>query len=245
MTATPLAPRLATPRLVPQLTRPLVRILEADPDLARGVPRHQRQLARRSLAAELWVGQVGDDAAELVRAHDPEPVSLLVLDGVLACTVSAHGSTSAQVLGCGDVYCPGEDGGGDRPADERILVLAEAQVAMLDTGFFMYAARWPAVTRNLMFRTGQRAHRLSLQLAISHMVGLERKILALLWHLADRIGCVSPDGVTVPLRLTNALLGNLIGASGPSVSSAVVNLTRQRAVSRSTDGTWLLHRSSP
>ncbi|HET8682008.1 MAG TPA: hypothetical protein VFM54_09050 [Micromonosporaceae bacterium] len=238
MTTPPLAQRLA-----PRVTPPLVRVLEADPDLARGLARPQQEHAALALAAQLWTGNAGDDAADIVRSREPEAVSLLVLDGVLAHSVTAYGSTSVGLLGCGDVYCPGEDGGVDEAAAERLVALVETRVAVLDAGFLAQAARWPAVTRNLMFRVGQRAHRLSLQLAISHMVGLERKILALLWHLADQLGSVGTEGVVVPLRLTNGLLGNLVGASGPSVSSAVANLTRQHAVSRFPDGAWLLHRS--
>lgn len=222
-----------------QMGRPLVRLLEADPDLARGLRGEQCGSAARSLLAELVTLDVGHyPGNERSLVSRPDVVGLLVLSGIVARAVSAHGSTSVELLGTGDVLCArgGEDG---EAVDEELVLLRPTRLAVLDQALFAQVGRWPEVAANLLVRASNRSHRLSLQLAISHMVGLERRILALLWHLAYRWGSVTADGVLLPLRLTNRQIGNIVGASDPSVSSAVANLARQGRMRRLRRGTWL------
>jgi CRP/FNR family transcriptional regulator, cyclic AMP receptor protein len=65
-------------------------------------------------------------------------------------------------------------------------------------------------------------------------------LLTLFWHLAERWGRVTPDGVLLPLTLSHRMLGQLVGARRPTVSTALGALTRAGEVSRALDGTWLL-----
>jgi CRP/FNR family transcriptional regulator, cyclic AMP receptor protein len=222
-----------------QTGRPLVRLLEADPELARGLRGGESRSATLSLLAELVAldaGHYPGDERALVRR--PDVVGLLVLSGIVARTVSAHGSASVELLGSGDVLC--SQGGEDAEAvDAELVLLRPTRFAVLDQALFAQVGNWPEVAANLLVRASGRSHRLSLQLAISHMVGLERRILALLWHLAYRWGSVTADGVLLPLRLTNRQIGNIVGASDPSVSSAVANLARQGRMRRMRAGTWL------
>jgi CRP-like cAMP-binding protein len=51
--------------------------------------------------------------------------------------------------------------------------------------------------------------------------------------------------VTVPLPLGHQRLADLVGATRPSVTTALGELSRDGAVSRRDDGTWLLHGSPP
>jgi hypothetical protein len=51
---------------------------------------------------------------------------------------------------------------------------------------------------------------------------------------------VTPDGVVLRLPLTHQLLGRLIGARRPSVTSALQRLDRERLAVRTDDGGWLL-----
>jgi hypothetical protein len=69
---------------------------------------------------------------------------------------------------------------------------------------------------------------------------VEDRILVLLWHLADRWGRVRPEGVTVPVRLTHEMLGKLVGARRPSVTTAVNELIQREQIARADDGGWLL-----
>jgi CRP/FNR family transcriptional regulator, cyclic AMP receptor protein len=65
-------------------------------------------------------------------------------------------------------------------------------------------------------------------------------VLTLLWHLAERWGRVTPDGVAVPLALSHGMVGQLAGARRPTVSTAVAKLVREGAVARGDAGTWVL-----
>ena len=60
-----------------------------------------------------------------------------------------------------------------------------------------------------------------------------------MWHLAGRWGRVRTDGVFLPLKLTHALLADLVAARRPTVTSALSDLSR-RGVLRQADDGWLL-----
>ena len=57
--------------------------------------------------------------------------------------------------------------------------------------------------------------------AISQLVRVDRRLLALFWHLAERWGRVTGDGVLVPLTLSHRMLSQLVGARRPTVSTAL------------------------
>ena len=86
----------------------------------------------------------------------------------------------------------------------------------------------------------ERAERLATTQAISQLTRVDRRVLALLWHVAERWGRVTPDGVVVPLTLSHRMLGQLVGAHRPTVSTAVRLLARTGELSRRPDGSWLL-----
>lgn len=90
-----------------------------------------------------------------------------------------------------------------------------------------------------------RSRWLAVDLAIGHGVGIERRLLLTLWHLADRWGRVTRDGVRLDLRLTHELLGDIVGARRPSVSTALGALTRSRLVEPLPESRWLLLGSPP
>jgi hypothetical protein len=67
----------------------------------------------------------------------------------------------------------------------------------------------------------------------------------LFWHLADRWGKVTKDGIVIPLKLTHQVLGRIVGAQRPSVTTALKTLTDRGALNRAPDGTWVLHGEPP
>jgi CRP-like cAMP-binding protein len=69
---------------------------------------------------------------------------------------------------------------------------------------------------------------------------VELRVHALLWHLADRFGRVTPDGVHLPVPLTHRTIGSLVGARRPTVTLAVGELERAGTVHRDGLGGWLL-----
>ena len=78
----------------------------------------------------------------------------------------------------------------------------------------------------LFNRGTRRAHHLAVALAIAHHQRVEDRLLLTLWHLAERWGRVTPDGIVVPLPLGHQRLADLVGAHRPSVTTAMGELTR-------------------
>ena len=74
---------------------------------------------------------------------------------------------------------------------------------------------------------------------------MDRRLKALFWHLAERWGRVSGDGVIVPLALTHRILGQLVGARRPTVSTALSELAERDELTRRPDGSWLLRGDPP
>jgi len=75
--------------------------------------------------------------------------------------------------------------------------------------------------------------------------GLDRRLLMLFWHLAERWGRREQGHVIVPLPLTHETLSLLIGARPPSVTTAITELSARGDLTRSEDGTWILVGTPP
>ena len=95
---------------------------------------------------------------------------------------------------------------------------------------------WPL----LLERCAARARRLAVLQTISQLNRVDRRVLTVLWHLAERWGRVTPNGVVLPLALSHRMLGQLVGARRPTVSTALAELVRSGEVARGECGTWVL-----
>jgi CRP-like cAMP-binding protein len=219
-----------------------VRLLEADPELARLIPEDRRQEATMNLVCGTHMLRMGEwDAARM--GSDDVHVGLLLLDGVVAREVIVADNVSTELLGPGDLIRPWQAGAGEAsllPYDVRWTALTDTRVAVLDRRFSYQAARHPEITTMLLHRLTERSQRLATNQAISQLTRVDRRLLALFWHLAERWGRVSPGGVVVPLSLSHRILGQLVGARRPTVSSAISDLARRRELIRRDDGSWLL-----
>jgi CRP/FNR family cyclic AMP-dependent transcriptional regulator len=65
---------------------------------------------------------------------------------------------------------------------------------------------------------------LSFHLAVCQIIGIEVRLLIVLWHFADRWGRVTPEGVMLPLPLSHGLLAGIVGSRRPTVSTALGSL---------------------
>ena len=124
-------------------------------------------------------------------------------------------------------------------------MLSPLTVAVLDRRFAAEMTRYPEITASLFDRLSERSLRLATTQAISQLTRVDRRLKALFWHLAERWGRVSGDGVIVPLALTHRILGQLVGARRPTVSTALSELAEREELTRRPDGSWLLRGDPP
>ena len=231
MTARTQTPRRVTP----------VRVLDADADLAEVLDDQQLEAARSALIAPAITLTEGDWSPSQIPTADRPQLGVLVTKGILCREVAIGESICAELVGPGDLLRPWQAtrAGSLMSCDVHWQVLEEAQLAMLGPRFVTVAAGWPALTSALVARAIDRSHALALSATISHTTGLETRLLMLFWHLADRWGRVGRDGVVVRIPLTHALIGRLISARRPSVSTALKQLERDGRLERIPGG-WRL-----
>ena len=206
-----------------------VRLSEADHELLRGIPEAERQEA----ASQLWAQVSEVDAGPVDDGwNDPLPgpaFGLLVLRGCLAREALAGAHGAMEVLGRGDLLRPWDEGALlDEPV-ARWRALDRTMVAVLDGEFARRAARWPEVASTLVARVMRRQRAASLMLALRTLPRVEDRVLAVLWLLAERMGHVTSDGVTVRLPLRQADVGAIAGARRPTVN-VTLKLLRQEGL---------------
>jgi CRP/FNR family transcriptional regulator, cyclic AMP receptor protein len=174
-------------------------------------------------------------------------LGFLMLDGLLARDVVLVGHTCTELLGEGDVlqpWIPSTDEGLVRYR-VRWHVLAPTSLAVLDDQFARKLAHWPQVLAALLERAFRRTLRMSIHQALLQLSPVETRLLVLFWHLAERWGRVTPDGISVRLRLSHEILGQLVGCRRASVTTALHRIDDSGLLVRRTDGTWLLRGDPP
>jgi CRP/FNR family cyclic AMP-dependent transcriptional regulator len=225
----------SSPRPAPRLCY----VLREDPDLAEAIePDLREEALESSVARELRIGPgpwVERHIASL--AHG---VGLLVLEGLILHRVEIGGRFGAELLGEGDVLSPWEpESDTTLPMKAHWSVLEPCRLAVLDERFTRQCASYPSLGSRLIARTIQRSGNLAANMAIVHQARVDVRLHLLLWHLAGRWGRVRTDGIMVPLRLTHAVLSDLVAARRPTVTSALSDLSRRGLLEVVDDG-WLL-----
>lgn len=222
--------------------RRTVRVFERDGDLLEGVEPATVDFLRRRVAVPALTLPRG--AWSPPRAEGPlrGALGLLVLDGVLVRSIRPHGRDYPELLGAGDLLRPWDDesqiSAADCPCAWRVL--QPALVAVLDARFAANTTRWPSIMATLLARGASRSRDLALHLAISRIRQADKRLLMLFWHLADRWGRVTPDGVLLALPLTHELLGQLVNLHRPTASTALAQLTQAGEIARRPDRGWML-----
>ncbi|MGH2942367.1 MAG: helix-turn-helix domain-containing protein [Solirubrobacteraceae bacterium] len=225
----------------------LVRVFELDPDLLAGQDeRTAAHLRVRMVAQRIWA-EPGPWHAERDARDLHGGLGLLVLDGVLVRTVQVSAHTCAEIVGSGDLLRPpdGEPSGGSIGCVSRWRVLQPTMLAVLDGAFAARLAWWPGIAVAFLERSMRRSRALAHQTAIAGIRQAQARVLLSLWHLADRWGRVTPEGVALTLPLTHQLLAQVTCLRRPTVSGALGQLTRAGRLSRLPGGGWLLHGAPP
>jgi hypothetical protein len=224
------------------------RVLDEDHDLYDCVPDSERPraiaetVARvESLDRGLW------DEPDSPENHR-DGFGLLVLDGMIARRVTLGRFDCTELLGQGDLLRPWSFAGASLasvPSKVTWNVVEPVRLAALDRRFALTVAPWPEIAATLMDRIVQRTRWLAFQLAVSHVVRVDTRLLLMMWHFADRWGRMTKDGARVSLPVTHSVLASVVGARRPSVTTALGRLQARGLIARLPDGAWLLHGSPP
>jgi hypothetical protein len=217
-------------------------LLQLDPELGQLLTGDRRAAAEHELRVRVTSFPVGEwDGSKLADA-DPSHLGLLVAEGVLAREVVLEDTVSTELLGPGDIFRPWHIEGPPQllPVTIRWNALSSVRLGLLDRRASAQLARYPEINAVILDRMSERTQRLAITQAISQLNRVDRRLLALFWHLAERWGRVSRDGIAVPLVLSHRLIGELVGARRPTISTALAELARDQQLVRRDDGTWLL-----
>jgi CRP/FNR family cyclic AMP-dependent transcriptional regulator len=156
-------------------------------------------------------------------------------------------TVATEIVGRGDILRPTqhEGSGAPVPFDVEWRVIQPTTLAHLDRAFGVALARWPEAVEAIVAAAVRRSQSLAVHLAVCHLRRVHTRILVMMWHMADRWGKVGTEGVHVPLKLSHRVLGHLVGAQRPSVTTALRQLDAEGRVTRRSDGTWMLHGDPP
>jgi DNA-binding transcriptional ArsR family regulator len=167
---------------------------------------------------------------------------MLVIDGAMLREVVTGSVVAMELLGPGDVLVPAADDalGSFVEADVRWSALLPTQLAIMTPELVQRLSDWPGVLGVMVRRMAERSARQAVMQAICHHPRVDARLRGLFWHLADRWGRVTPNGVLLPLRLTHESLAHLIGAQRPTVSTALKTLADDGEITRRRDGSWVL-----
>jgi CRP-like cAMP-binding protein len=223
-------------------------LLRLDPDLGQLLSPERRALAEEQLVvsvATIGVGKWHPD--RLCAAHRPSNIGLLVLSGALVREIRLLDPPSAELFGAGDIIRTWHGDAAPQMLNTSTewRALERTSVAVLDGTTALALRGYPDVMAIVLDRLNARAERLAIAQAISQITGVETRVEALLWHLSQRWGRVSRDGVIVGLVLSHRMIGSLVGARRPTVSTALARLMEEERVVRRDDGTWLLTATEP
>jgi CRP/FNR family transcriptional regulator, cyclic AMP receptor protein len=227
--------------------RRTISLIDALPALASHMSVESREEARPLAVVEAFDLKPGAWSPAADADAAPGDLGLLVVDGFMTRDVRLGATVACELVGRGDVLRPRDHDGDHAPVPFAIewRVLSPARIAILDRSAALVLGRWPELIEPLVRGGVRRAQSLAFQLAVGHLRRVEPRLQVVFWHLADRWGRVTPDGVHVPLPLTHQTLGRLVGAQRPSVTTALQGLMGSGEVARLADGTWMLHGEPP
>lgn len=220
-----------------------VESVQVAPDLGRGGNGH-RNAGRRRLPArvtELPPGPV--DIRGIAR--EPEGwLGILVLDGLLVAEVAAGRAHAAWLLGAEDLVHPWDMNEIALTSQVAWEALVPCRLALLDARFARRADAIPGVTSSVLASGRRTTHWLLAKSLVVSSPVIDERILLLFALLGERWGRVDPEGVHVALPLTHSLIGRLVSARRPSVTTSLISLEHKGVVVRESRGSWLLRRGA-
>ena len=180
--------------------------------------------------------------------HLPEggsdEIGYIVLSGMLLRRVRVAGGRSVELLGAGDLLLPWREERASFSHPEWEVV-DRGRLAVLDLRPSSPLSHSPAAVSAIAARAVDRSRGLALQSAIMSIVGIEERLLALLWALAERWGDVVAAGVEIRVNVPQSVLAEMIGARRPTVSLALSSLGDAGQLIAPEPGRWILRGEPP
>ncbi len=167
---------------------------------------------------------------------------LMVLEGLLGRRVRIGPAVGTELLSRGDILRPWDEPTlwGMIPPELDWRVFRPTRLAVLDQRITTLIGRRPQLVVNFSGRILRRARSVAYIMAISHHSRVEDKLLVTLWHLASSFGRVTSEGVVIPFRLTHEVLGEIVGAQRPSVTTALGRLQDTHQIKRAAGGGYVM-----
>jgi CRP/FNR family cyclic AMP-dependent transcriptional regulator len=216
-------------------------VLAEDAELAEAVPAAVRNQAIDECIAALLRLQKGPwSGAQTNPMHDG--IGLLVMEGTLIRNVRLGAGVGAELVGEGDLLRPWQ--GVEKQETAAWRVLEPARLSVLDLVAARRFARYPELIGRLVGRALDRSRSLAMNMAIVQQARIHVRVHMMLWHLADRWGCIGPEGTTLALPLSQDVLAHLVASRRPTVSAALKRLAEQGLVCPRRQG-WLLSGGPP
>lgn len=213
-------------------------LLECEPALAVGMTAEERAIAEQALPVQL--ASVGRGPWQPQQeAPDAGHLGFLVIKGFLIRRIEVGAGSSVELLGRGDLLRPWQEDVSSfcAPSWE---VIEPATLVPLSPRVTRSLGQWPTLVSNLIARVMRRSRAVAADAAIASIVGLEERLLRLLWQLAETFGRVERDGVRLSVRLPHRLLAEMTAARRPSVTKALSDLQAAGKLAKTSEGSWLL-----
>jgi CRP/FNR family transcriptional regulator, cyclic AMP receptor protein len=228
---------------VPAVNGKRVDLLERDSEFARLAADAE---GRRPLS-RLWTSALKLERGPWTPANSPSDTHLgfLVLDGLLGrLVVVPDRGRSLELLGRGDLFSPWQEEG---PSFSQVAwtVIEPTWIAALDGDVATQARQVPELLVALTDRAHRRSQRIAVNAAIANTVGVQDRLVLLLWQLTELWGRKAPGGAVLPFRLSHQTLADLVGARRPTVTLALRGLTDRGLLERGSAGEWILSGSPP
>lgn len=216
-----------------------VELLAELPELGSDIPPSRHAIARQVLRARVLRVPEGRWRPPAHGYGARGGHGLLILSGLVIRSAGKRGRSAAELLGHGDLIRPWQDLDETR-APSGWRVLEPLRLGVIDRQLSGALAEHPEVAVALTAAALRRARALATTLAITRHPRAEDRLLLLLWHMAERFGRPTADGIDLAIPATHEILGQMVGIRRPAVTLALGALERRGLVLRQTVGWRLL-----
>ena len=183
------------------------------------------------------------EGMELMIAGTPGEVVYFILSGTVKIYIPQINGTDVIVnlMGPGDTV--GElsvlDSAG---RSASVITLEETQVAWMSRSHFQEALQTiPDLSQNLLRILSGRLRRTTEQSQILASLTIPERVVNQLLLIAENYGRVRPEGIYIPIRLTQGEIAELVGASRKRVNQVMVSLKRSGLISSDAQAHITLH----